>query len=213
MKLDFKTILIIILVAGLAISRAYKPDPEVKVEYIVTSPKEGKVKNKVDSVKTDTVYITKYKTKTKTKVLVDSTYKARYEQAIKDNDSLKAKNLFLESIAINTVKSILVDDKNITIEGKFKTRGKLLEYDVKYVIKSDSILYIPKKTFSHPNLSLVLGVDVLSIDSKSLTPGSTILNGRIGLKGKKGGTVTFIIGTDGTKGVGYTFRPLKLSRR
>ena len=206
-------LLIITILALFILDKAFNiQEPIVKDEVVITPEITGGEKKMLnDSIKTDTIYITKYiqgNPKTLVEVVVDSTYKKEYEKAIKENDTLKAKNLFLESISLDTFKGTLIDNKDVKIDGTFVTRGKLLEYDVKYKIKSDTISYTPKVISQHPKLSLIYGGELGVNISQTENP-DPIAIGRIGLQFKKGSIISAGLSSQGHIMIGYS-RSIKL---
>ncbi len=213
-KIDFKTVLLII-VAVLVTRYIFSPsDPSVEDVPIVLSPKEGIVEKKIDSIIRDTIYIDRIipgkRLPAKTKVVVDSLYKVKYENAIKDNDTLKAKNLFLESIALDTYEGTLINNKDIKIDGTFLTRGKLLEYDVTYKIKSDTLTYTPKVITKYPKFSLIGGIEV---GLPNPTNGSSgLISAKVGLMNRKGSTVSVGFDSESRITVGYSITLFKTKR-
>lgn len=205
---------IIALIAILFIgSNIFQKDNTVNDDVVVVIPEiNGGGGKEIDSVKTDTVYIekiiNKYNKEAVEALVVDALYKEKYENAIKENDSLKAKNIFLESIKINEFKGELLDDSKITIKGKIKTRGKLLSYDIDYTIKKDSISYSPEIKYRHPSLSLIYGADVI-MPTSLLNETSPIIAGKIGLQFKKGDIITIGMTSQNQILLGYS-RTIKL---
>lgn len=213
-KIDFRIVIVIIVALFVAEHIIFDRDDPVEDVSIVTDEVVGGVEKKVDSVIRDTIYIDRFvkgkKLPQKKQIVVDSLYKAEYEKALKDNDSLKAKNLFLESIALDTYEGTLVDDDDIKIDGKFLTRGKLLEYKIDYKIKSDTITYTPKTISRMPKLSLVYGMS-LAIPTNPTKDLNMSLRAEIGLMNKKGNMYLIGIDSDQRISVGYrgTLRLLK----
>ena len=205
-NIDYKHIAMIVVIFVLLIHLFGGAKEEVKDITIITKEKKGEVRKKVDSIIHDTIYIEKIipgkKLPIRKEIVVDSTYKSEYEKAIKDNDSLKAKNLFLESISLDTYEGTLIDNKEIKIDGKFLTRGKLLEYDLDYKIKKDTITYTPKVVTKFPNFSVVGGIDVL-MPTRTFDQSGPAISAHIGFRNKKGNTLSF--GIDNLKRitVGY----------
>ena len=207
MDSKYYKIIIAVIIALFLIDKAiYVSDENVKKEIIVTPESIGGESKKIDSIKTDTIYLPKYtpgKARTIVKTVVDSLYKKQYEDAVKENDTLKAKNLFLESISLDTFKGVLIDDKDVRIDGTFVTRGRLLEYDVKYKIKSDTISYTPKTVIQHPKLSLMYGGE-LGVNISNPENSDPIAIGRIGLQFKKGSVISAGISSQGHLMLGYS---------
>ena len=219
MKLDVKSIVIAILAIYIGFNFFFGTgEPIVEDKQVVIPEKVGKVEKKLDSVIRDTVYIPikipGKITPEKKEIVVDSVYKTKYEKAIKENDSLEAKNLFLESITLNTWEGNLVNNKDILISGKFLTRGKLLEYNVDYKIKSDTLTYTPEIYTNYPNFSLILGLDISPPITGAFAPENNpmVLSGKIGFQNGKGHSFTVSYGTDKRVTIGWA-KSFKLSRR
>jgi len=212
MKIDYR-ITIAIIVSLFIIDHVFlNNDPKVNDVTIVTPEEVGGVEKKLAEAIPDTVYIEvlipgKNKPQKK-QIIVDSTYKAKYDAALKANDSITARNLYLESISINEVSETLIDNKDIKIDGKFKTRGTLLEYSIDYKIKSDTIKYTPQVTYLHPKLTIVYGVK-LGLPIQAVNPGQPTIEAVLGFQNKKGNMVTFGITSDKRATVGY-YKSFKL---
>ena len=199
---NIKDIALVILTTYLILSIVYIDRLKNQNLIIPTTPTVGEVEREIEDIKTQKIPIKTIKGKDSIIVekVVDSLYKAKYEKAIKENDSLKAKNLFLESISINKVKDT-IDNKDITINSEFTTRGILLDYKLDYKIKNKT-----KLTYKHPKLSLVVGASLVNNSFDK-----TDINFSLGLKNKKGNTINFIVGTNNTYGIGYS-KTFKLSK-
>lgn len=203
----FKTLLVAIIIIFI-LGKIFEKDKSYEGDAIVITPEvTGGEKKEISKVSVDTVYIEKIVKEenkiVKERIIVDSTYKKRYEEAIKENDSLKAKNIFLESIKINEFKGTLVEDSKITIKGKIKTRGNLLGYDIDYTIKKDSISYTPKVEYRHPSLSLIYGADVI-VPTGVVQQSNPVIVGKLGLQFKKGDIVTLGITSQSQVLIGYS---------
>ena len=199
-------LIILIIISIFVLDKFFISKPSVTEEIIITPESIGGAEKKIDSIKTDTVYLPKYtpgKAKTIVKTVVDSLYKKQYEDAVKENDTLKAKNLFLESISLDTYKGTLIDNKDVKIDGEFVTRGKLLEYNIDYKIKSDTIKYIPKIKIERPNLSLIYGIEMTTPVSQRVT-GVPVFEGKVGLQFKKGDIFTIGLTSDNSVSIGYS---------
>jgi hypothetical protein len=169
----------------------------------VTIPEvSGTVQNKIREIQVDTVYIS-IPGKQTTKVAVDKDYKESYEQALKENDSLKAYNIFLSSIEINNYSKMLIDNDTISISGTAKTRGELIEYSVDYKIKEKKITYIPKVISKSPELSFVYGVSV-SFPAKDAGSGEPILGASAGWQNSKGNIYTIGYNTNKNLTIGFS---------
>ena len=129
MKLDIKSIVIIVLAIWIGCNFLQTPE-ELIDDVIVSIPATvGKVEKEISVVIPDTIYIKTYlpgkPLPSVKEIIVDSLYKKKYEDAVLANDSLKLRDMFLESIALDTYSGTLIDDEDITIKGEFQTRGKL----------------------------------------------------------------------------------------
>ena len=135
-----------------------KKVPENKIpDIIVNIPEQKGTSGKVvvkDSIVYEKIFIKGED------VIVDSEYKSLYEKAIKENDELAKRNIFLEAIKINEKNLVLVDNDTIKASLWTKNRGELLEYKFDWNIKESSISYEPKVVSKFPKLSLVTGVGV-----------------------------------------------------
>lgn len=203
---NFKNYTIVVLSLALIILAYVHFNKEnVKDVIVITKEKTGEVSKEIIKVIPDTVYIeipSKEKIKEVKRIIVDSTYKSEYNKAIKNNDSLKAKNLFLESIALDTFKGVLLDDENITINGVFKTRGKLLEYNLDYVIKSDTLSVKPTIEYKHPKASFIYGFK-LGFPYVNNSKTEPTMEGLIGFQNKKGIIMTLGVDTQKRFTIGY----------
>tara|TARA_R110002049_G_scaffold231127_1_gene403360 strand:- start:4868 stop:5503 length:636 start_codon:yes stop_codon:yes gene_type:complete len=196
---------IAVLIIALAIL-SYVHFQPVDDVTIITEEKIGEVEEKITEVVRDTIFIETIipgqSQPQRKEIVVDSTYKADYEQAIKDNDILKAKNLFLESISLDTWDGNLVDNKDIKIDGKFLTRGKLLEYKIDYKIKSDTLKFKPTIKYQHPKLTLLPGVK-LTVPTNPLGDSKPNVEINLGIQGKKGNIISVGFDTEKRVTVGY----------
>lgn len=175
----------IILIIAIFVLDRFVLNPSPVEDVVVITPEEtGVVEKKLDSVRIDTVFI-EVPGKTIKEIVVDSTYKARYESAVRENDTLKSKNLFLEAISINEYKDTIVDNKDIEIIGHATTRGILLDFKVNYKIKSDTLTYKPITINELPKLSLVAGV-TLGIPTIPIAPAKPFIEVHAGIMNKKG---------------------------
>ncbi len=204
MRKNIVKYLILIIVGLLIFNTCINRSKELQEEIIVTNEKSGVVEKIVEVIRVDTVYVTRLinKETVKQKILVDSIYKEEYDKAVTLNDSIRSRNLFLESISINTIKDTLIDNKDITISGEIKTRGTLLSLDVNYNIKKDTIKYMPVSIYVRPRLSAVVGLS-------SGLPGNTSdtfdpwLGFNLGIQDKRGNIYTAGITTNKQITVGF----------
>ena len=207
-KIDFRIVIVLIICLFVAEHTLFNSDDPVDDVTFTTKEKTGEVQKKVDSIIRDTIYIpviAKGKAQPIMKeLIVDSLYKAKYDDAVKTNDTLTARNLFLESIALDTYEGTLINNKDIKIDGKFLTRGKLLEYDIKYKIKSDTITYTPEIRYRHPKLSLVYGLDAELPTVENFINSRPSIGAHVGLQFKSGSI--FKVGINSNKNItlGYS---------
>ena len=132
-------------------------------------------------------------------IVVDSLYKAEYEKAIKDNDSLKAKNLFLESIQIKEYNEVAIDNDTIKIDLYAKTRGSLLAYKIDYDIKDQSFTYTPEVVHIRPKLTVLAGIEAMIPQGDSR--GGVKFD--LGVQGQKGNIWSVGVDTQGNKYIGF----------
>lgn len=131
---------------------------------------------------------------------IDSTY---YEQYKKLKDSVAKDSLFKEVIAINEYNQ-KYEDTLQTIDVYSKTRGKLLEQNVKYTTKpyyitlTDSI-EIKKKVA----VSFGTELGVSTVPSLGLNP---VLKGNVIVTNKRGNSISASYDTQGTVWVGKTWK-------
>ena len=214
MKLDYRLVIIIIAALFIAEHTMFKTEPTIDDVVVVVDKKVGEVEKKIQEVVRDTIYIKvevpgKIKPQKK-QIVVDSLYKAKYEEAIERNDSLAAKNLFLESIALDEFKGTLINNKDIKIDGEFTTRGKLLEYSIDYKIKTDTIKYTPEIVYRYPRASLVYGLG-LTLPTENGLNYPLVIQGVVGFQNKNGSIFTVGFNSNNTISVGYqkTFKLYK----
>lgn len=201
-------VVVLIVVLIFVIQNVLNEDEPVEDVTLIIPSKVGEVKTKVDSTYVrDTVWIQTFipgkVLPQEIKIIVDSLYKKRYEDAISINDTLTAKNLFLQSIALDTFEGTLIDNKDIKIDGRFLTRGTLLEYDVNYKIKKDSITYTPEIRYRHPKLSLVTGLGI-GVPTNTIMGTQPTLYLHVGLQNKKGSILSAGFDTEGRVMIGYS---------
>lgn len=208
MKIDFKTIIILMLALFLFKQIFFNSENSTKEITVVVPSKVKEVQETLkDSVFVDTVYIEidvpGEILPARTKVIVDSLYRAKYKDAVKRNDSLAAENLFLESITIKSYKKTIVDDDDIRIDGEFTTRGELIDYSIRYEIKKDSISYTPKTVIAYPSLSLVYGIGV-TVPTNAVNNQPMAIRANAGLQFKNGSIISLGIDTQKNISIGYS---------
>ena len=170
---------------------------EVKTKTITLPAKEGETKYvEVEKVTRDTVYLP-----SKKKIVVDQKYKRLYEEA---KDSLERQALYLEAIRIREYDKVFIDNDTVTFSGKITTRGSLLGYNFKYLVKESQYTYTPEVITRLPRLSLGIGIEVgvpIDFSNNFTLRGNLLLN-----RGSNG----YLIGyeTDGTVwlGINKTFK-------
>jgi len=157
MKINVTNILLIalIVIMGWQTFSTSSEEP-VKDETIIIPEVKGSTgKKEVEQVVLQPIYLPS----SNEKVNVDSVLKDKYEQALKEKDSLTQRTLYLEAIKINKYEQILVDNDSIEIKGYARTRGSLLDYSVDYRIKPFNYTYTPKVIKKRPKLSMGLQVE------------------------------------------------------
>jgi hypothetical protein len=96
-----------------------------------------------------------------TEIVVDQEYKDKYEKAIKEKDSIEARNLYLESIQIKEYNEIAIDNDTIKVDLYAKTRGQLLAYRVNYDIKEKKFTYTPEVMHVRPKMTVLTGLELI----------------------------------------------------
>lgn len=157
MKINVTNILLILLIGIMGWQTFHNTNNVVPKEEVIVVPEvKGTTGTQiVERVVVQPIYLPT----TNQKINVDSTWKNKYEQALKDKDSVKQRNLYLEAIKINNYEKILVNNDSIEIKGYARTRGSILDYSVDYRIKPYSHTYTPKLIIERPKLSVGLGIE------------------------------------------------------
>lgn len=171
--------------------------PEVKVVIPEVSGSTGEVKL-VDSfipVEVPRPY------KVTETIQVDKGYKELYEKAMKENDSLKQYNLFLESIKITEKDITLVDNDTLKASIKTKNRGELLSYNFDWKLKEQEFSYKPKIITQDPKLALGIGFE-LALPNEARS--NFALKGNLDIYNKKGDVFSISPDTDRRIWLGYT---------
>jgi hypothetical protein len=158
-KLSIKDILLVTVIGFIIFTQFFAPSDDPNPEPVTISIPEvtGTVEETVEDVVETVAEIHDPVTKTATKIIVDQEYKKKYEEAIKENNSLKAMNIFLKSIEINEYNKVLVDNDTIKLVAYAKTRGEILKYSIDYTIKENTINYIPEFITKRPKFTLLAG--------------------------------------------------------
>lgn len=94
-------------------------------------------------------------------IVVDQEYKNKYDQAIKEKDSIAARNLYLESIQIKEYNEVAIDNDTIKVDLYAKTRGSLLAYRVDYDIKEKKFTYTPEVMHVRPKMTVLTGLELV----------------------------------------------------
>lgn len=177
-------------------TRPVEPVDDVTVTIPPVSGTSGDVVIK-DSIIEVPVYIKD------TKIIVDSTYKEKYEKAVKEKDSVTAKLLFLEAIQINEYNEVAVNDDNVKVDLYAKTRGSLLAYRVDYKIKEKTFTYTPEVVYIRPRLTLLTGVDLMLPNIPNGEIGSPDFKFDLGFQNKKGNVISVGYDTNNYIHIGY----------
>jgi hypothetical protein len=194
-----KNYIIIILAITLGVMIYLNTRPEIVDDVVVIIPPSSgtsgdvvpEERDSLPPVVEEIVYIKE------TKIVVDSTYKAAYEQAIKEKDSVEARNLFLEAIEIKEYNEVAIDNDTIKVDLYAKTRGQLLAYRVDYNIKEQTFTYTPEVVHVRPRLTGLIGVEAIFPSNGRIgDPGIKI---DLGFQGKKGNVIS--VGADTRKNV------------
>lgn len=131
---------------------------------------------------------------------IDSTYYEKYKQL---KDSVARDSMFQEAITINEYNQTFEDTLQ-TIDVYSKTRGKLLEQNVKYTTKPyyitvrDSIA-IKKKS----SLSIGSELGISTVPSSNIAP---VVKGNLVFTNKKGNTFSASYDTEGRVWVGKSWK-------
>lgn len=108
---------------------------------------------------TDTVFIEKIKLKTI--VVKDGTVvvnKDKYDDYIKEKDTIKKKDQFVEAITIRDYNTRVIDDNTMTVDVYSKVQGNLIATSAKVKIKKQEIK--ERVVTQRPRLSVILGAEV-----------------------------------------------------
>tara|TARA_R110000822_G_scaffold227017_1_gene359628 strand:+ start:2127 stop:2768 length:642 start_codon:yes stop_codon:yes gene_type:complete len=197
---QIKNILLIALIGFVIFTQFFSSsDPVIPKPVEVVIPEiVGKVEDKINDVEETVVSIPDPITpEIITKIVVDKEYKEKYEKAIKENDSIKAMNLFLKSIEINEYNKVLIDNDTIKIVAYAKTRGILLKYKIDYTIKEKTITYIPEVITERPKFTLLTGV-ALIVPTTTINQ-TMVVKLDFGFQNKKGNIIE--IGYDTQKNI------------
>ena len=155
MKINVTNILLSLLIVILLLNHfsTVKSD-SVKPKKVVVHESKGDVEKVIEKVVIQHVYIP---SKDK-EIIVDEDLLKKYNDAVKSNDSMTQKLLYLESIRVKDYDSIFVDNDTINIFGNIKVRGSLLGYKFNYRIKEKEFEYIPKTVRKYPKMSMQLRI-------------------------------------------------------
>jgi hypothetical protein len=209
MKVTVEKILIgvlIILLGWSVFSNVNREEVKPKVITIEVPAKSGIVKDTLQIVPRDTVYLpSEVNPEIKEVVVVDSTLKLKYK---KETDSLKRELLYLKAIEINDYEKILIDNDTIQITGKATTRGELLDFRIDYNIKPSEFSYIPEVISKRPSLSAGINVEA---GVPTITEAPFILKGGVHFENGKGNGFSLGYDTRNRVWVGFskTFKIIK----
>jgi len=141
-------------------------------------------------------------------IVVDQEYKNKYDQVIKEKDSISARNLYLESIQIKEYNEVAIDNDIVKVDLYAKTRGSLLAYRIDYNIKEKEFKYIPEVVYRYPKASLVYGLE-LGLPAQQVIPQAPVIGVSLGIQNKKGSIVTLGVNSEKFVTIGY-YKTLKL---
>lgn len=133
-------------------------------------------------------------------IKIDSTY---YDRYLKLKDSVQRDSMFREAIKINEYTQQFEDTLQ-TIEVYSKTRGDLLEQNVKYITKPSTILVkdsVEIKKRNHVHFGAEVGIPIRS--SFEVTP---VIKGNVVFENKKGNTFSLGYDTEGRVWIGKTWK-------
>lgn len=128
-----------------------------------------------------------------------------YIKAQKENDSLKALNLYLNAIGEKNETRVF-DNKDLNLKVITKTRGEILEMKVDYTRKpfNEIVPVVQKET----KFALYAGASLdYTSEINKLTPKAII-----GLQNRKGDILSVGVGTDKSIQLGYSFRLINIKR-
>jgi hypothetical protein len=189
-------ILVFIILIGALWNECKTETQPIPEKTIIIPPIEGKT----DTIYIEKVVLQKIYIPTKGVIVVDSTYKDKYDTALKERDSARAVNLYYDAITVRDTTLTLVDNDTISIKVSTKTRGWLLSQSSEYFIKETSFSYKPEVVKTLPRLSLGLGLEVgigRNIDSGLVTKAN------FSIQTGKGHNFSIGYDSNNTKWIGY----------
>lgn len=165
-KIKNYVILGLIIALGVMIYLNTRPEPipdDVTVIIPGSSGSSGDiiVDNDGDSIPDPEIIEVPVYIKGDTEIVVDKEYKEKYDKAMKDLDSVAARNLFLESIAIKEYNYVAIDNDTVKVDLYAKTRGSLLAYRVDYDVKEQAFVYTPEVMHIRPKMTVLTGLELV----------------------------------------------------
>lgn len=163
-KIDVKTILIAVLLGFIVFQQFFHSDPPIEPEEVVVVIPEvvGTAEEVIEEVPEVEVEVPSNTLPLiKETIVVDEEYKLKYENAIKEKDSVAAENLFLRSIQIKEYSKTVVDNDDIKIDASAKVRGALLDYKVDYKLKEKEVTYTPEVIRQRPKFTMITGLGLI----------------------------------------------------
>lgn len=185
----------LLMVVVLMLLPQYCRKVETVTDYIVIPSKESEFEWLTPEAKKGIEYI--YSDEKDTILLenpINKELEAKYKEALRKNDSMALKLLYLNAIQTRTYNKTF-EDKNITINATAHTTGTLDSLRIHYKTKEDTIR-LKQKVFA-----LKAGPSIgTNVENLSLKPGFTL-----GLENKKGDLITIDVNTSKDVKIGYLF--------
>ena len=211
-KIQLKDILIVALLGFIVFQQFFATDPPpVPEDVTVVIPEVvGTVEEVIEEVPEVEIEVPHETIPlVKETIVVDEEYKIKYENAIKEKDSVEAENLFLRSIQIQEYSKTVVDNDDVKIDASAKVRGKLLDYKVDYKLKEKEITYTPEVITQRPKFTMLTGLELVV----PTQPESKLaVKVDLGFQNQKGNIIN--VGVDNNKNLylGYKYA-IKLRKR
>lgn len=199
---------IIALIVIFFLQRGCKPDDKPVIQKVVVPEQKGTFKEPTVIIthtgKKDSIVYRKGKT-IYTENPFNEKLSEEFLKAQKENDSLKALTLYLNSIQ-EREETYIFDNKDAKIEVYIKTRGEILKITPTYTIKEREVEVAVKQKES--KFALYAGASIESTtDLNKLVPKAII-----GIQNAKGDILSAGIGTDKSFQVGYSFRLINIKK-
>lgn len=154
--LNFRNVATVLLIAIIAFAMLFNNDKNT----VITKAIPAYIKN------TDTVFVNVIQTKiVKVKdgtVVVD---KAKYEEYVKEIDTIKKAEKFVDAIIIREYNNTVLDNDTATVKVYSKVQGALLSTSAELVIKEREQTVL----IQNPRLSLIIGADIGYVNLKFTT--------------------------------------------